>query len=88
MPENRLASQVIAKEPEPEDEDIVADVPSVVKVTPRPVIPSAKAAPRNLILKAVAEAEKSIQSSPVRSEKVSTTLFFFPAFRMKKLYIR
>nr|XP_018897077.1 PREDICTED: zinc finger CCCH domain-containing protein 14 [Bemisia tabaci] len=70
VPENRLASQVIAKEPEPEDEDIVADVPSVVKVTPRPVIPSAKAAPRNLILKAVAEAEKSIQSSPVRSEKL------------------
>lgn len=59
---NRMASRVIVAPAKPEyvEEDKI-DVPisSVVKVKPRPLIPRSKQASKNLLLRAVAEAQKS-----------------------------
>lgn len=59
---NRIGSKVIVAPPKPEyeeDEKIEVPVNSVVKVKPRPLIPRSKQASKNLLLRAVAEAQKS-----------------------------
>lgn len=58
---NRMGSRVIVAPPKPEYEEDEIEVPvnSVVKVKPRPLIPRSKQASKNLLLRAVAEAQKS-----------------------------
>lgn len=58
---NRIGSRVIVAPPKPEyvEEEIEVPVNSVVKVKPRPLIPRSKQASKNLLLRAVAEAQKS-----------------------------
>ena len=46
----------------------VGSVASVVRVKPRPKVPAALQANKNLILKAMAEAQKSVASAPKRIE--------------------
>jgi hypothetical protein len=46
----------------------VGTVASVVRVKPRPKLPAALQANKNLILKAMAEAQKSVASAPKRVE--------------------
>jgi hypothetical protein len=46
----------------------VGSVASVVRVKPRPKVPAALQANKNLILKAMAEAQKSVASAPKRVE--------------------
>lgn len=57
----RIGSRVIVAptKPECEDDNIEVPVNSVVKVQPRPLIPKSKQACKNLLLRAVAEAQKS-----------------------------
>ncbi|XP_059619673.1 zinc finger CCCH domain-containing protein 14 [Phlebotomus argentipes] len=57
----RIGSRVIVAPPKPEfDEDAVdVSVSSVVKIKPRPVLPLGKQANKNLLLRAMAEAQKS-----------------------------
>ncbi|GAB0094921.1 hypothetical protein DMENIID0001_102470 [Sergentomyia squamirostris] len=57
----RIGSRVIVAPPKPEfDEDSVdVAVNSVVKIKPRPVLPLGKQANKNLLLRAMAEAQKS-----------------------------
>lgn len=58
---NRIGSRIIVAPPKPEYEEDEIDVPvnSVVRVKPRPLIPRSKQASKNLLLRAVAEAQKS-----------------------------
>lgn len=58
---NRIGSRVIVAPTKPEyvEDDIQVPVNSVVKVKPRPLIPRSKQASKNLLLRAVAEAQKS-----------------------------
>lgn len=65
----RIGSRVFIAPPKPEYKEEEIDVPvnSVVKVKPRPIVPISKQANKNLLLRAVAEAQKSIAN--VRSNK-------------------
>lgn len=67
----RIGSRVIVPPPKPDyDEDrIVVPVNSVVKVQPRPVIPKQNQASKNLLLRAMAEAQKSIAAVKPREIK-------------------
>lgn len=58
---NRIGSRVIVAPAKPEYDEVEIEVPisSVVKVKPRPLIPRSKQASKNLLLRAVAEAQKS-----------------------------
>lgn len=58
---NRIGSRVIVAPPKPEYEEDEIEVPvsSVIKVKPRPLIPKSRQASKNLLLRAVAEAQKS-----------------------------
>lgn len=71
----RIGSRVIVAPPKPEyDDDAVVEVPvnSVIRVKPRPIIPSNKQASKNLLLKAVAEAQKSTAMVKPRPESPTT----------------
>lgn len=61
----RIGSRVIVAPPKPhyDEEEIDVPVNSVVKIKPRPIVPINKQANKNLLLRAVAEAQKSIASS-------------------------
>lgn len=69
-----LLSRVVAMRREAEEEEYdpanpaVGSVASVVRVKPRPKVPAALQANKNLILKAMAEAQKSVASAPKRVE--------------------
>lgn len=67
----RIGSRIIVAPPKPEYNEDAIEVPisSVVKVKPRPVIPKSKQASKNLLLRAVAEAQKSTALPPVRVSK-------------------
>lgn len=68
---NRVGSHVIVVPPRPEYDEDEIEVPinSVVKVKPRPVIPVNRQACKNLLLRAVAEAQRSTAVVPkIRSE--------------------
>ncbi|XP_055301894.1 zinc finger CCCH domain-containing protein 14 [Sitodiplosis mosellana] len=58
---NRMGSKVIVAPAKPEyvEDEIEVPISSVVKVKPRPLIPRSKQASKNLLLRAVAEAQKS-----------------------------
>lgn len=64
----RIGSRVFVAPPKPEYKEEEIDVPvnSIVKVKPRPIVPISKQANKNLLLRAVADAQKSIAS--VRSK--------------------
>lgn len=76
MPRKRLLlSRVVAMHREAEEEEeydpanpAVGSVASVVRVKPRPKVPAALQANKNLILKAMAEAQKSVANAPKRVE--------------------
>ncbi|KAK7862513.1 hypothetical protein R5R35_008988 [Gryllus longicercus] len=74
LSEGRSMKRSGDKEPEEEEEEYdpsnpaVGTVASIVRVKPRPKLPAALQANKNLILKAVAEAQKSVTSAPIRSE--------------------
>uniref|UniRef100_A0A182W177 Zinc finger CCCH domain-containing protein 14 n=1 Tax=Anopheles minimus TaxID=112268 RepID=A0A182W177_9DIPT len=57
----RIGSRVIVLPPKPEYNEDVIEVPvaSVIKVQPRPIVPKAKQPSKNLLLKAMAEAQRS-----------------------------
>ncbi|XP_050068182.1 uncharacterized protein LOC126556753 [Anopheles maculipalpis] len=57
----RIGSRVIVLPPKPEYNEDVIEVPvaSVIKIQPRPVVPKAKQPSKNLLLKAMAEAQRS-----------------------------
>lgn len=61
------------------DRDRVTDsgVSSVVRVTPRPKRPASQQASSSLILKAVAEANKSLAAAPPRPLSQSVSSFFY-----------
>ncbi|ETN58948.1 hypothetical protein AND_009462 [Anopheles darlingi] len=58
---SRIGSRVIVLPPKPDYNEDVVEVPvaSVIKVQPRPTIPKAKQPSKNLLLKAMAEAQRS-----------------------------
>lgn len=59
----RIGSRVIVLPPKPEyneeEEEIEMPIPSVVKIQPRPQVPKNKQPSKNLLLKAMAEAQRS-----------------------------
>lgn len=83
----RIGSRVIVAPPKPEYEDAVIEVPvnSVIRVKPRPIVPSNKQASKNLLLKAVAEAQKSTAMVKPRPESPSVSV---PAGRSQKLFTK
>jgi len=82
MPRKRLLlSRVVAMHREAEEDEeydpanpAVGSVASVVRVKPRPKVPAALQANKNLILKAMAEAQKSVASAPKRVEPPEVSL--------------
>uniref|UniRef100_A0A182NCX4 Zinc finger CCCH domain-containing protein 14 n=1 Tax=Anopheles dirus TaxID=7168 RepID=A0A182NCX4_9DIPT len=58
---SRIGSRVIVLPPKPDYNEDVVEVPvaSVIKVQPRPILPKAKQPSKNLLLKAMAEAQRS-----------------------------
>ena len=68
-----------AEEKEEEEYDpanpAVGSVASVVRVKPRPKVPAALQANKNLILKAMAEAQKSVANAPKRVEPHEVSLW-------------
>lgn len=85
-----VESRVIVAPPRPEyDEDIVeVPVNSVVKVQPRPVVPTNKQASKNLLLRAVAEAQKSTALVKPRSETCRSKSAVISSDRSQKLYTK
>lgn len=71
----RIGSHVIVAPPKADvvtdEEEIDVPVNSVVKIKPRPVIPPHKQASKNLLLRAVAEAQRS---TSITNKKVSKTI--------------
>lgn len=86
----RIGSRVIVAPPKPEYEDVVVEVPvnSVIRVKPRPVVPSNKQASKNLLLKAVAEAQKSTAMVKPRPESPSVQNVNAGAGRAQKLFTK
>lgn len=84
----RIGSRVIVAPPKPEYEDTVVEVPvnSVIRVKPRPIIPSNKQASKNLLLKAVAEAQKS--TAMVKPRPESPTIQNAATGRSQKLFTK
>lgn len=68
----RIGSRVFVAPPKPEYKEEEIDVPinSVVKVKPRPIVPISKQANKNLLLRAVAEAQKSIANVRSKTENI------------------
>ncbi|XP_067011511.2 zinc finger CCCH domain-containing protein 14 isoform X2 [Anabrus simplex] len=72
-----LLSRVVLPQPGREEEEYdpanpaVGTVASVVRVKPRPRLPAELQANKNLLLKAVAEAQKSVANVPIRPEPSS-----------------
>lgn len=78
-----VMSKVLVPEKPPEEEPPPPkEVPSVVKVKPRVLPPGTKQANKNLLLKAVAEAQRSVtQTPPVGNNfKVSTKRLWFECY--------
>uniref|UniRef100_A0A1A9WF47 Zinc finger CCCH domain-containing protein 14 n=1 Tax=Glossina brevipalpis TaxID=37001 RepID=A0A1A9WF47_9MUSC len=75
----RIGSRVIVapvKAIEPSDEEELNDKPvnSVIKIKPRPPMSPSKQAPKNLLLRAVAEAQRStILNKPIMTTNAATT---------------
>nr|CAD7199667.1 unnamed protein product [Timema douglasi] len=69
---SREGGKIVKKEAEDEEYDpanpAVGSVASVVRVKPRPKLPAGLQASKNLILKAMAEAQKSVANTPVRPD--------------------
>nr|CAD7590675.1 unnamed protein product [Timema genevievae] len=69
---SREGGKIVKKEVEDEEYDpanpAVGSVASVVRVKPRPKLPAALQASKNLLLKAMAEAQKSVANTPVRPD--------------------
>lgn len=65
------------EEPAPEEQPKPREVSSVIKVKPRVIPPAAKQANKNLLLKAVAEAQKSIAQTPAVGNTLKVTFFAF-----------
>ncbi|KAG4070210.1 hypothetical protein HA402_003900 [Bradysia odoriphaga] len=86
----RIGSRVIVAPPKPEYEDAVVEVPvnSVIRVKPRPIVPSNKQASKNLLLKAVAEAQKSTAMVKPRPESPSVQNVNAGAGRAQKLFTK
>uniref|UniRef100_A0A6B2EH44 Zinc finger CCCH domain-containing protein 14 n=1 Tax=Phlebotomus kandelakii TaxID=1109342 RepID=A0A6B2EH44_9DIPT len=65
----RIGSRVIVAPPKPEvdEEAVEVAVSSVVKIKPRPVVPKGKQANKNLLLRAMAEAQKSTANAMRKS---------------------
>lgn len=84
----RIGSRIIVAPPKPEYEDTVVEVPvnSVIRVKPRPIIPSNKQASKNLLLKAVAEAQKS--TAMVKPRPESPTIQTATGGRPQKLFTK
>lgn len=87
---SRIGSRVIVPPSKPEYEEDKIEVPvnSVVKVKPRPLIPRSKQASKNLLLRAVAEAQKStaLAKQPAREFKATernTSELYTKSFRNK-----
>lgn len=60
-----VMSKVLVPDKLPEQESPpLKEVPSVVKVKPRVIPPGTKQANKNLLLKAVAEAQRSVSQTP------------------------
>lgn len=58
----RIGSRVIVLPPKPEyneEDEVEVPIPSVVKIQPRPQVPKSKQPSKNLLLKAMAEAQRS-----------------------------
>ncbi|KAK4886704.1 hypothetical protein RN001_002975 [Aquatica leii] len=68
---------------EGEEEVINKDVPSAIKVKPRIMPPSNNQANKNLLLKAVAEAQRSIAQTPVVGSNAKPDALFTKKFREK-----
>lgn len=86
----RIGSRVIVAPPKPEYEDAVVEVPvnSVIRVKPRPIVPSSKQASKNLLLKAVAEAQKSTAMVKPRPESPVVQNVNTGAGRTQKLFTK
>ncbi|XP_055695439.1 zinc finger CCCH domain-containing protein 14 [Lutzomyia longipalpis] len=67
----RIGSRVIVAPPKPEfDEDAVdVSISSIVTIKPRPAVPKSKQANKNLLLRAMAEAQKSTATAMRRSSE-------------------
>lgn len=61
-------SRTVSRQQKSDDEDVDTTVSSVVKVTPRPKRPLSQQANHTLILKAVADANKSLANAPPRPD--------------------
>nr|CAD7397344.1 unnamed protein product [Timema cristinae] len=74
---SREGGKIVKKEAEDEEYDpanpAVGSVASVVRVKPRPKLPASLQASKNLILKAMAEAQKSVANTPVRPDPTEVT---------------
>lgn len=55
---------LVPEKPQEEEPPPPKEVPSIVKVKPRVIPPAAKQANKNLLLKAVAEAQRSVSQTP------------------------
>lgn len=65
------------QEEEKEEEVLNKEVPSVIKVKPRTIPPNVKQANKNLLLKAVAEAQKSLASAPSVGNSIKVSCYNF-----------
>lgn len=64
------------EDPPPEEEPVQREVQSVVKIKPRVIPPATKQANKNLLLKAVAEAQRSIAQTPSVGNTLKVSLQF------------
>ncbi|KAF5294544.1 hypothetical protein FQR65_LT10736 [Abscondita terminalis] len=70
-------------DPESEEEVINKEVPSAIKIKPRVMPPSNNQANKNLLLKAVAEAQRSIAQTPVVGSNMKPDALYTKKFREK-----
>ncbi|KAF5282079.1 hypothetical protein FQA39_LY00604 [Lamprigera yunnana] len=71
------------KEVESDEEVIIKDVPSAIKVKPRTIPPLNNQANKNLLLKAVAEAQRSVAQTPIVGSNIKPDALFTKKFREK-----
>lgn len=64
IPEKPKEAPPVVEEVEEPEEKVVKEVPSVVKVKPRMLPPNAKQANKTLLLRAVADAQRSVAQTP------------------------
>lgn len=76
---NRISSKIVAIAPTPiveeSEQTLQVTVPSVIKVKPRPQLPMGLQANRNLLLKAMADAQKSIAQVMIKPQKKPLELY-------------